>query len=276
MSRLVHPFSRRSFLQTAAIAGIGAALPFGRRSSLLAAPPTFEEIPPSASGLTWVHENAMSPERFLPETMGPGVAFFDYDNDGWMDVLMVNSGPADFYTPKTPLKHALYKNNRDGTFTDVTEKAGVTGQTLRDGRAPSATSTTTATPTSSSPPTAAPILYRNNGNGTFTDVTEKSGLHKRAELDDQRRLVRLRQRRPARSVPVQLRRVLAEEQRLLRRQQARQAVLLHPARLQADAERALPQQRRRHVHRRHRRHRHRARAWARPSAWSPPTSTTTA
>jgi hypothetical protein len=84
------------------MAGIGAALPLGGRP-LLAAPPTFEEIPPSASGLTWVHENAMSPERFLPETMGPGMAFFDYDNDGWMDVLMINSGPADFYTPKTPL-----------------------------------------------------------------------------------------------------------------------------------------------------------------------------
>ena len=113
-----------------------------RRSSLLAAPPTFEEIAPSVSGLTWVHENAMSPERFLPETMGPGMAFFDYDNDGWMDVLMVNSGPADFYTPKTPLKHALYKNNRDGSFTDVTEKAGI--RRRHTGRpAPSGSTTTT-------------------------------------------------------------------------------------------------------------------------------------
>ena len=51
---------------------------------------------------------------------------------GWT-CCMVNSGPADFYTPKAPLKHALYKNNRDGTFTDVTEKAGIVGQTVRDG-----------------------------------------------------------------------------------------------------------------------------------------------
>ena len=91
----------------------------------------------------------MSSNRYLPETMGPGVAFFDYDNDGWMDIFMVNSGAADFYKPATPLKNALlYKNNRDGTFTDVTEKAGVAGRHSGwDVR--SATTTTTAMPTSS-------------------------------------------------------------------------------------------------------------------------------
>ncbi len=89
--------------------------------------PIFQEIPPEASGIRWVHTNAMSPARYLPETMGPGCAFLDYDNDGWMDIYLVNSGPADFYTPTTPLRSALYKNNRDGTFTDVTEKAGVAG-----------------------------------------------------------------------------------------------------------------------------------------------------
>lgn len=69
----------------------------------------------------------MSSNRYLPETMGSGVAFFDYDNDGWIDIFMVNSGAADFYQPAAPLKNALYKNNRDGTFTDVTDKAGVAG-----------------------------------------------------------------------------------------------------------------------------------------------------
>jgi hypothetical protein len=63
----------------------------------------------------------------LPETVGAGCAFLDYDNDGWMDIYLVNSGPSDFFTPKTPLKNALYRNNRDGTFTDVTDKAGVAG-----------------------------------------------------------------------------------------------------------------------------------------------------
>src|SRR5256886_3836791 len=91
------------------------------------AEPVFAEIPPSASGITWVHENAMSPNRFLPEALGPGCAFLDYDNDGWMDIFLVNSGPSDFWKPSKPVRNALYKNNRDGTFTDVTEKAGVAG-----------------------------------------------------------------------------------------------------------------------------------------------------
>src|SRR4029453_10083486 len=79
------------------------------------APPAslFEEIPASASGITWTHENARSPQRFLPESLGPGCAFLDYDNDGWMDVYLVNSGPSNFYQPSRPLKNALYKNNRD-------------------------------------------------------------------------------------------------------------------------------------------------------------------
>src|SRR2546421_268021 len=92
--------------------------------------PLFEEVPPAASNITWVHDNAISPDRYLPETLGPGCAFFDFDNDGWMDIYLVNSGPSDFFKPPKPLRNALYKNNRDGTFTDVTEKAGVTGGTF--------------------------------------------------------------------------------------------------------------------------------------------------
>src|SRR5437667_9480392 len=91
---------------------------------------TFEEVPASKSGITWVHNNAHSNDRYLPETVGAGCAFFDYDNDGWMDIYLVNSGPSDFYTTKTPLKNALYRNNHDGTFTDVTDKAGVAGGTF--------------------------------------------------------------------------------------------------------------------------------------------------
>ena len=128
-------FSRRKLLTGAA----ALALPgiSGRR--LRGAPRAdgviFEEIPPRTSGITWVHNNAMSPERYLPETLGPGCAFLDYDNDGWMDLYLVNSGASDFFQPKTPLRNALYKNNRDGTFTDVTEKAGVAGgHDLRHGR----------------------------------------------------------------------------------------------------------------------------------------------
>src|SRR5437764_1628430 len=110
--------NRRDFMRLTSLAAASAAFP--PRPSLLlprgvAARPLFEAVPSSASGITWVHENAMSSSRYLPETMGPGVAFFDYDNDGWVDIFMVNSGAADFYQPKSPLKNALYKNNRDGT-----------------------------------------------------------------------------------------------------------------------------------------------------------------
>jgi hypothetical protein len=166
--------SRRHFLQLAALSGFAGAAGLAR-GGLRAAPPIFEEIPPAMSGLTWIHENAMSPERFLPETMGPGVAFFDYDNDGWMDLFMVNSGQADFYTPPTPLKNALYKNNRDGTFTDVTDQAGVAGGRFGMGAAVGDFDNDgypDLLVTNYGPPT----LYKNNGNGTFTDITKAAGL----------------------------------------------------------------------------------------------------
>src|SRR6185503_16092812 len=86
---------------------------------------TFAEVPASQSKISWVHDNGRSELRHLPETCGGGGLFFDFNNDGWMDIYLVNSGPSDFYTPKTPIKNALYRNNGDGTFVDVTDKAGV-------------------------------------------------------------------------------------------------------------------------------------------------------
>src|SRR6202789_3932088 len=76
--------------------------------------PYFEPIAPEQTGIVWKHDNAMSVRRYLPESMGPGVAIFDYDNDGWMDLYFVNSGPADFFTSDHPLRNALYHNNHDG------------------------------------------------------------------------------------------------------------------------------------------------------------------
>ena len=165
--------SRRTVLRALAATGAGLLIP----RTLSSAPPgpLFEEVPPERSGITFVHENAMSPERYLPETMGPGVAFLDYDNDGWMDVYIVNSGPADFYTPKAPLRNALYHNNRDGTFTDVTEKAGVAGGTFGMGVAVGDYDND-GHPDLLVTAYGRCILYRNNGNGTFTDVTDKAGL----------------------------------------------------------------------------------------------------
>ena len=160
-------FSRRQLLSLTAGATLARRLP--------AAAPLFEEIPPAASGITWVHDNALSEARYLPEALGPGCAFLDYDNDGWMDIYLVNSGPCDFFKPAKPLRNALYRNNRDGTFTDVTEKAGVSGGTFGMGVAvgdydndgwPDIFVTSYGNC----------ILYRNNRDGTFTDVTRKAGL----------------------------------------------------------------------------------------------------
>jgi hypothetical protein len=137
--------------------------------------PTFEEVSPTTSKITWKHDNAQSPDRQLPETVGAGCAFLDYDNDGWMDIYFVNSGPSDFFTPPAPLKNALYRNNRDGTFTDMTDKAGVAGGRFGMGVAAAdydGDGNIDLYITSY----GANILYRNNGNGTFTDVSEKAGV----------------------------------------------------------------------------------------------------
>ena len=136
---------------------------------------TFEEVPPQTSKITWVHNNAHSVDRQLPETVGAGCAFLDYDNDGWMDIYFVNSGRSDFFTPATPLKNALYRNNHDGTFTDVTDKAGVAGGKFGMGVAAAdfdADGYVDLYVTNYGPN----VLYRNNGNGTFTDVTDKAGV----------------------------------------------------------------------------------------------------
>ncbi len=150
-------------------------MPAGLQAAGPDAAPLFVEVPPAASGITWVHENAMSAARFLPESLGPGCAFLDYDNDGWMDIYLVNSGPCDFYQPTRPLKNALYKNNRDGTFTDVTDKAGVAGGTFGMGVAVGDYNND-GFPDMFVTAYGRSILYRNNADGTFTDVTEKAGL----------------------------------------------------------------------------------------------------
>ena len=148
------------------------------KQNTLSPKPVFVEVPASESKISWVHDNGRSEMRHLPETCGGGGLFFDYDNDGWMDIYLVNSGPSDFYTPKTPIKNALYHNNHDGTFTDVTDKAGVAcGQMGNFGMGAAAADydgdgwqdlyvTNYGTN----------VLFHNNGNGTFTNVTDKAGV----------------------------------------------------------------------------------------------------
>src|SRR5437016_3654435 len=178
--RRPHFRSRRGFLKRLLAALVGGYLPRSPRSYCLTALQSsgkfpFELVPPAVSGITWVHHNGRSPEMYLPETVGAGCAFIDYDNDGWMDIYLVNSGPCDFFKPKSPLRNALYRNNRDGTFTDVTEKAGVAGGTFGMGVA-TGDYNNDGFPDLFITAYGRCILYRNNGNGTFTDVTEKAGL----------------------------------------------------------------------------------------------------
>jgi enediyne biosynthesis protein E4 len=166
--------SRRNFLS-----GLTAsALLVPRFPSLLrpdASSYPFEEVPREKSGILWRHTSGKSPEKYLPETTGSGCAFLDYDNDGWMDIYLVNSGKCDFFDPDPPLRNALYKNNRDGTFTDVTEKAGVGGGGFGQGVAVGDYDGD-GFPDLYVTQYGRSILYHNNGDGTFTDVTEKAGV----------------------------------------------------------------------------------------------------
>ena len=126
------------------------------------------------AGIHFTHNNGAFGKKFLPETMGPGVAFIDYDNDGWPDIFLVNGmdWPGHVQKHSTP---RLYHNNHDGTFTDVTHKAGLDIEMFGLGVAVGDYDNdgyddlfVTAYGQSH--------LFHNNGNGTFTDVTQKSGL----------------------------------------------------------------------------------------------------
>ncbi len=169
-----HPIARRDFLKL--VAGAAALSGFPRLSGAVDAPIyPFSEVPASQSGISFVHTAGSSPEKYLPESTGAGCAFLDYDNDGWMDIYFVNSGPCDFFTPKNPLRNALYHNNRDGTFTDVTEKAGLVGGGYGMGVAVGDFDGD-GFPDLYLSQYGRSILFHNNGNGTFTDVTAKAGV----------------------------------------------------------------------------------------------------
>ncbi len=165
---------RREFLKALAAS---LAYPALARVAAAADSPSypFSDVPASVSGITFTHTAGLSPEKYLPQSTGAGCAFFDYDNDGWMDIYLVNSGPCDIFTPEKPLRNALYRNNRDGTFTDVTEKAGVVGGGYGMGAAVGDYNAD-GFPDLYVTQYGRSILYRNNGDGTFTDVTEQAGV----------------------------------------------------------------------------------------------------
>jgi hypothetical protein len=136
----------------------------------------------AAKGLNFRYLSSHTSRKYLLETMGPGVALFDYDNDGRLDIFLVNGAPLDDPTPKgtIPQKtgpqywNRLYHQKSDGSFEDVTERAGLQGKGYGMGVAVGDYDNdgyedlyVTAY--------GGNTLYHNNGDGTFTDVTEKAG-----------------------------------------------------------------------------------------------------
>jgi tetratricopeptide (TPR) repeat protein len=135
------------------------------------------------AGLRFHFRNSPTSRKYLIETMGGGVAIFDYDNDGWQDIFLVNGASLkdpqrdDEPVDKSPPEfwNRLFRNNRDGTFSDVTERSGLKGSGYgmgvsagdfdNDGFADLLVTTY-----------GGAVLYRNNGDGTFTDVTGQSGI----------------------------------------------------------------------------------------------------
>lgn len=129
-----------------------------------------------AAGITFVQDSTETPEKYYLETMGTGVGWIDYDQDGLMDLYFVQSGPTDAYKPSHPLRSALYHNNGDGTFTDVTTKAGVGGEGHYGQGVAVGDFDNDGYPDLYITGYGRAILYHNNGNGTFTDITAKAGV----------------------------------------------------------------------------------------------------
>src|SRR5437764_8272192 len=131
----------------------------------------------AAAGIHFVHNSGRAGKKWLPETMGSGCAFFDADGDGWLDILLVNGKD---WTPRgRKTTAALYRNNRNGTFTDVTRGSGLdieiyglgvaVGDYDNDGRDDVYITALDGD-----------HLFHNEGNGKFRDVTAASGVRNSA------------------------------------------------------------------------------------------------
>ena len=136
----------------------------------------FMNIAKKAGLTTWRH-TAGSPEKnFILEAKGAGVALLDYDNDGWLDIYLVNGSTNAALDGKAPAPHAaLFHNNHDGSFTNVADKAGVTNDRWGYG-AVVADFDNDGWPDIYVTNYGKNRLYRNNRDGTFTDVAEKAGV----------------------------------------------------------------------------------------------------
>ncbi|MDE0555970.1 MAG: VCBS repeat-containing protein, partial [Candidatus Poribacteria bacterium] len=127
------------------------------------------------AGIQFQHVDGRSGQRYFLETVGSGVAFFDYDNDGFLDIYFVNSTDLPGSHSPTPPSNRLYRNNGDGTFTDVMEQVGV-GDTGYGAGCAVADYDNDGDLDLYVTNFGANVLYQNNGDSTFTDVTERAGV----------------------------------------------------------------------------------------------------
>ena len=125
--------------------------------------------------IAFKHENGASPQKYMPETMAGGSMILDYNNDGWPDIFFVNGGSFTDKQKAAAARHRLYRNNKDGTFTDVTSSTGIGVSGFGMG-ACSADYDNDGWPDLYITGVGANKLYHNNGNGTFADVTDKAGV----------------------------------------------------------------------------------------------------
>jgi hypothetical protein len=136
--------------------------------------PIFSRV--EQAGLNFVHVNgAPDHKEYIPEAKGGGIGFLDYDGDGWQDIYIVQGALMSQYVEGTKLHGALFRNNHDGTFTEVTEAAGLTRSAW--GMGVSAADYDNDGDVDLYLTCLGPnILYRNDGGGTFTDVTGSAGV----------------------------------------------------------------------------------------------------
>ena len=139
-------------------------------------PVIFEDDSEKAGLTSWAHTMGTPAKAYLVETKGSGVGLIDYDNSGWLSIYVVNGSTVDALTGKvTPPHAALFRNNHDGTFTNVAAKAGVTNDRWGTGVA-IADFDNDGWPDIYVTNVGKNRLYRNNHDGTFTDVGEKAGV----------------------------------------------------------------------------------------------------
>ena len=139
-------------------------------------PIVFQDISKQAGLTVWRHKMGSPEKKYILETPGSGVALLDYDNDGWLDIYVVNGSTYEALDGKEPAPHAaLFHNNHDGTFTDVAAKAGVTNDRWGFGAAVGDYDND-GWPDIYVSNYGKNRLYHNNHDGTFTDVAEKAGV----------------------------------------------------------------------------------------------------